>query len=180
MSCFARVAANATAIEMDRAYCKKLAQRQEAVSGGMRHLAAASPPTQPLASLGRFDIVCSMYERAPRAIFAAADYVTWWIGGLKMNTQVLRYLHSMRAALRPNLEAIIVHDLHTGIVRRQQPSTGTGIEHTRGAVSIFLRASLSVPAACPSHVPGPIPMSVPAPPVRVRCLGLPKGCLSAA
>jgi hypothetical protein len=119
MSCFARVAANATAIEMDRTYCKKLAQRQEAVSGGTSHLTAASPPTQPLASVGRFDIVCSMYERAPRAIFAAADYVTWWIGGLKMNTQVLRYLHSMRAALRPNLEAIIVHDLHTGIVRRQ-------------------------------------------------------------
>ena len=63
MSCFARVAANATAIEMDRAYCKKLAQRQEAVSGGNFRLAAASPPTQPLASVGRFDIVCSMYER---------------------------------------------------------------------------------------------------------------------
>lgn len=142
MSCFARVAANATAVEMDRAYCKKLAQRQEAGSGGTSRLTAPSTPTQPLASVGRFDIVCSMYERAPRAVFAAADYVTWWIGGLKMNTQVLRYLHSMREALRPNLEAIIVHDLQTGIVGRQRIE----LKLARG---VFVRTLFQpVPVAC--------------------------------
>ena len=117
MTCFARVATNATAIEMDHHYCRKLVQRQKKAGSGPERspLATSQVVTQAEAS-GRFAVVCNMYERVPRAVFAAADYVTWWIGGLKMNTQVLRHLPSMRTTLRPNIEAIIVHDLHTGIV----------------------------------------------------------------
>ena len=64
-----------------------------------------------------FNVSCMSYARTPPTIFENADYITWWLGGLKINAQVLGILGKLSATLRPNAEAVILHDLRTGIDR---------------------------------------------------------------
>ena len=100
MDCFARVARSAVAIEMDPHYCAKLRERARA----LRSL-----------GMGSFNVSCTQYRRVAPEAFQNADYVTWWLGGLKMNIQVLNFLSTLNATLRPNAQAVVLHDLRTGI-----------------------------------------------------------------
>ena len=102
MDCFAQVAHRATAIEMDRSYCTKLVHRRGVLRTTGR---------------GDFNVTCKPFQRAHDADFARVDYVTWWLGGLMMNAMVLKHLTSqrLRPLLNPDAEAVVLHDIRTGI-----------------------------------------------------------------
>jgi len=103
MACFAQVARRIVAIEKDQHYCSKLTARRKTLREQ---------------GLGDYDILCSKFQEVPRATFASADYIHWWIGGLEINAQVLRFLYEIRKQLKPNAKAVVFHDPSTGIDNR--------------------------------------------------------------
>ena len=98
MHCFAQAARHATAIEMDKRYCAKLTSRSASLRAEQR-----------------YDVACKSYDRVASKTFHDADYVTWWVTGLKFNAQALSHLVGMRDQLRPDAEAVVLHDLKTGV-----------------------------------------------------------------
>ena len=88
--CLAATASHVDAIEIDNATCQKLVWR--------RDMAGAS-----------FNMHCRNFSQVPVNVWAQADYITWWIGGLRENLQVLGWLHSIREQLHHRVQVVMVH-----------------------------------------------------------------------
>ena len=97
VNCFSQVANHTVAIEMLPPYCSNLRKRVEPAPGGKK-------PAQ-------YEVICTMYQKAPAAVWTDVDFVTWWIeGGLRSNIAALRFLHGMRRQLRAGALALIAYD----------------------------------------------------------------------
>ena len=94
MACFARVAKNATAIELDKNYCEKLRLRSRELE---------------VAGVGTFGIACRSYRNG----IPDADVYTWWEQGpFLWNHEVLRHLRreTAQGRIRRSAQAIVVFD----------------------------------------------------------------------
>ena len=88
--CLAATASHVDTIEIDNATCQRLAWR--------RDTAGAS-----------FSIHCSNFSQVPANVWARADYITWWIGGLRENLHVLGWLHSIRKQVHDRVQVVMMH-----------------------------------------------------------------------
>ena len=103
MHCFAQVAHDATAIEIDKAYCRLLEKRSSELREGGHG----------------YKVVCGGYDAVDPEVFAGAHFITWWFGsGLNNNLRVLKHLYALRHALHPGAQAVVMHDASSGIDNR--------------------------------------------------------------
>ena len=103
MQCFAQVAHNATAIEIDKAYCRLLEKRSSELREGGHG----------------YTVVCGGYDAVDPEVFAGAHFITWWFGsGLDNNLRVLKHLFALRHTLHPDAQAVVLHDASSGIDNR--------------------------------------------------------------
>lgn len=94
MSCWARHAKHATAIELDPKYCKALERR-----------------SRTLPQDARFNVSCADYRKAAMNLLDG-DFVTWWEQPPLHNIEALDVLHAKLRAhrLRPTAEAVLLFD----------------------------------------------------------------------
>ena len=92
--CLAVTAHHVDAIEISNSSCAALARRRDAA--GLH-----------------FTIHCSNFSDVPMHVFARAHFITWWIGGLKVNLEFVGWLYTILEKLMPNVEVVLLHtDAH--------------------------------------------------------------------